>query len=288
MDHSSQLKQLLIITLLVPVSLYAGMRGPFAPGFSMGTQGAVINGQNATGREPWTSASLCGDSAGFGVSLCGISYFGSVGTATGPDGIAEAYGGGWYARNGLVVKAAVSNLSALDVYFEQSGFVSLGIALPHSMRVGIEGAGYRTGVSIAGETARTSADLGLSAWVPWTWAALSLRVEHLTVNASGAEGGEAPLRAHFGIHTLANRFGGQGAVISVEPERTDSPVCFTVGEEYRITPDLAFQAAFSNNPILVSFGLALTINKSDFSLALVNHDRLGWSQGFAAGYGKQQ
>lgn len=273
------------MTVVLTTSVFAGPRDPFLSGFSMGTQGTVINTNGATGREPWTSASLCGDSSGFGFSLSGTSYYGSLGGMAGPDGMTQAFGGGWYARKHLVGKAAIADLSALNVYYEQTGFVSLGTDYLSFMRLSMEATGYRTGVRVPGSVAHTIAEAGFSAWVPWSWAAFSFRLEHIVIEHSSVDGGEPLPSLRFGIHTLHNRFGGQGAVITVTPDEP-MPVCFTVGEEYRLTPGIAFNAAFSNNPVFISFGIAFQFGASDFGVALVNHERLGWSQGFAAGYNK--
>ena len=252
---------------------------------AMGTQGAVINGNGATGREPWTSASVCGDSSGYGFSISGVSYYGSLNGISGPDGTTQAFGGGWYAGKHFIGKVSIADLNALNVYYEQTGFISLGTDGVPFMRLSIEATGYNTGVRIPGTVAHTIAEAGVSAWVPWSWAAFSFRLEHFVIEHGDVEGAEAPVALRFGIHTLHNRFGGQGAMVTITPGEP-SPVCFTVGEEYRFAPGVAFNAAFSNNPVFISFGVAFQFGRSDFSVALVNHERLGWSQGFAAGYNK--
>jgi hypothetical protein len=284
-----QIKLQIICTigfLFFTEAAFAGVRDPFVPGFSMGTQGTVINGGGATGREPWTSASLCGDTSGFGFSLSGISYYSSLNALSGPDGLTQAFGGGWYARNHIVCKAAIAYLNALDVYYEQTGFLSVGTDCFRFMRLSLEATGYRTGVRIPGSVAHSVGEAGVSALVPWSWAAFSFRLEHFVIEHGNIDGGEAPLAVRFGIHTVHNRFGGQGAVVTVTPDAR-APVCFTAGEEYRLTPALAFQAGFSNNPVFISFGVTLQFSGSDFGVALVNHERLGWSQGFAAAYYKK-
>lgn len=271
--------------LVLAVTAFSGLRDPFVPGFSMGTQGAVIMGNGATGREPWTSASVCGDASGFGFSLSGISYYGSLSGISGTDGMTQAFGGGWYAGKHCVVKAAIEELSALGVYYEQTGFLSLGTDYVPFMRLSIEATGYRTGVRTPGSVANTIAEAGASAWVPWSWAAFDCRIEHVVIDRSNVDGGDPQRALQCGIHTRYNRFGGQGAVITITPD-APFPVCFTVGEEYRLTPCIAFDAAFSNNPVFISFGVSFQFGRTDFSVALVNHEQLGWSQGFAAGYHK--
>jgi hypothetical protein len=284
-------KNLLILTryralatcLLLFVMVSAGIRDPFPSGFSMGTLGAVIDDKGASGREPWSSASLCGDSSGFGVAIGCTSYYGTISGSTGSDGISQTVAGGWYGRKHLLCKAAIASLSAFGAYFEQTGFFSIGSDYPRFFRMSIEATGYRIGVNIQGTPARTIGEGGVSAWVPWSWAALSFRIEHMVLETAESDGADPPLTLRCGIHTAHNRFGGQGALVTVVPAEP-KPVCFTIAEEYRITPSIAFHAAFLNNPLLVAFGMAYSFGKGGVAVSLVNHPQLGWSQGFGADY----
>jgi hypothetical protein len=269
--------------LVAATDTIAGLRDPFPSGFSMGTLGTVIDDRGAGGREPWTSASFCADSAGFGFALCGTSYYGSINGSVGQDGISQTMGGGWYARKHLVCKAAIASLSAFSAYFEQAGFVSIGSDYLPVVRVSIEATGYRLGARVQGTPVRTVAETGISAWVPWSWAAVSFRIEHLVLETAASDGADPLLSLRCGIHTAQNRFGGQGALVTVTPGES-RPVCFTIGEEYRITPRIAFHVALSNNPVLVSFGMAYAFGRAGVEVSLVNHSVLGWSQGFGAEY----
>ncbi|MGA2506638.1 MAG: hypothetical protein ABSF80_04085 [Chitinispirillaceae bacterium] len=277
-----------IAYLILSANTAAGIRDPFPLGFSMGTLGAIIDEKGASGREPWTSASLCVDSSGFGFALSGTSYFGSVGGSTGADGITQAVGGGWYGRKNFVCKASIASLSAFHAYFEQTGFISIGSDCLSFARVSIEATGYRLGVfTIPDSPVRTIGEFGVSAWVPWSWAALSFRAEHLVLETARSDGTDPPVTLRCGIHTAQNRFGGQGALVTVMPNEP-KPVCFTIGEEYRITPSIAFLAALANNPLLISFGMAYSFGRSGVAMAIVNHPQLGWSQGFGAEYHRNQ
>jgi hypothetical protein len=277
-------KFITIIAILLPAqTAFAGLRDPFPAGFSMGTLGAVIDDRGASGREPWTSAALCADSAGWGFSLGGTSYYTSSTGGMGQTGITRAMGGGWYARKHVVCKAAVSHLSSFGVYYEQTGFVSVGSDYLRFVRMSIEIAGYRLGVRVQGTPVRTIAETGISAWAPFSWAALSLRIEHLVLASAESDGADPPLSFRCGIHTAQNRFGGQGALVTISP-REPKPVCFTIGEEYRITPSIAFHAALANNPLFISFGMSYSFGRSGVAISLVNHPQLGWSQGVGAEY----
>jgi hypothetical protein len=263
----------------------AGLRDPFPPGFSMGTMGAVIDDRGATGREPWTSASFYGDSAGFGAALSGVSYYGSAGSVTGADGIGQVFGGGWLSIRKLIGKASIAYFSALDAYYEQTGFISAGTsALPYA-RLSIEARGYRFGARLPGNPSHTIGEIGVSAWVPWSWAAVSFQLDHLVLATARADGADPPLTLRCGIHTVNNRFGGQGALITISTNEP-KPVCFTIGEEYRVTPAVAFHAALANNPLFISIGATFIVSRAGFDVSLVNHQQLGWSQGFSAEYRK--
>jgi hypothetical protein len=274
---------LLIILMVAAIDAVAALRDPFPSGFSMGTLGAVIDCNGASGREPWTGSALCADTAGFGFALSGTTYYGSL---TGSDGISQAAGGGWYARKNFFCKASVGSLSAFSTYFEQTAFLSIGSDYLRFVRVSFEAMAYRFGVRVQGAPVRTIAETGFSAWVPWTWAALSFRMEHLLLETAESDAADPPLSFRCGIHAARNRFGGQGALVTITPGEP-RPVCFTIGEEYRITPSIAFHAALANNPLFIGFGMAYTFGRAGeagLAISLVNHSKLGWSQGFGAEY----
>jgi hypothetical protein len=269
--------------LFLAAATNAGLRDPFPSGFSMGTLGAVVDDRGASGREPWTSSIFCRLQEGFGFALAGASYYGTAGKG----GISRATGGGWYGRRHLICKASISHLNAFGAYFEQSGFVSAGSDVLPFVRLSVEATGYRIGVNVPETPVRTIGEGGVSAWVPWSWAAISLRLEHLVFAAAQSDGADPRPTLRCGIHSAQNSFGGQGAVVTIVPTEP-RPVCFTVGEEYRITPAVSFHAAFSNNPVLLAFGMAVSFGRGAAALALVNHSELGWSQGFGAEYYKKR
>jgi hypothetical protein len=275
----------LILSMLLVASTdaIAGLHDPFPAGFSMGTLGAVIDDRGASGREPWIGAAFCADSAGFGCTLGGTSYYTSSTGGTGQSGISQASGGGWYARNHLVCKASIAHLSSFGVYYEQTGFISVGSDYLKFVRMSLEAMGYRAGVSVQGTPVRTIGEAGFSLWVPLSWAAFSFRMEHLLLETAQSEGADPPLTLRCGIHTARNRCGGQGVLVTIAP-REPKPVCFAIGEEYRITPRVAFHAALANNPLFLSFGMAYFFGRSGVAISLVNHPQLGWSQGFGAEY----
>jgi hypothetical protein len=256
----------------------AAVLDPFPPGFSMSTLDAVIDTKGPTGRQPWLCAAFCSDPGRFGAAFAATSYYNSVND---PDEY-RATLGAWYQYHGMVAKTAFSHFSALDVYFEESGFLSIGSRHLKFCTLSAELTGTRMRCSGA-PLSYTLAEAGLSAWVPWSWAGISLRLIHLPLKQSGVDGGESPPSILTGIHTLHNRFGSQGALITVTPN-DPRPVCFTLGEAYQITPSIAFDCAIANNPALIGFGISVMLGQSSMAVSLANHPKLGWSQGVAAEY----
>jgi hypothetical protein len=252
---------------------------PFPAGFSMNTLDAVIDTKGPTGRQPWLAAAFCSDQGRFGAAFAATSYYNSVND---PDTY-RATLGAWYQYHGIVAKTAFSHFSALDVYFEERGFLSIGSRRFKFCTLSAELTGTRMRC-LGAPLSYTLAEAGLSAWVPWSWAGISLRLEHLPLKHPGIDGGESPPVIRTGIHTLHNRFGSQGALISVTPY-DPRPVCFTLGESYQITPSMAFDFAIANNPVLIGFGVSVTLRQSSMAVSLANHPKLGWSQGVAAEYG---
>jgi hypothetical protein len=270
---------LLFSSVAINPTLRAAIQDPFPPGFSMNTLDAVIDTKGPTGRQPWLAAAFCSDPGPFGAAFAATSYYNSVND---PD-MYRATLGAWYQYHGFVAKTAFSHFSALDVYFEESGFLSIGSRHLKFCTLSAELTATRMRCSGA-PLSYTLAEAGLSAWVPWSWAGISLRLEHLPLKQSRVDGGESPLTVRTGIHTIYNRFGSQGALISVTPY-DPRPVCFTLGEAYQITPSIAFDCAIANNPVLIGFGVSVMLRQSGMAVGLANHPKLGWSQGVAAEYG---
>ena len=280
-SHSSFINRCVLIIFIGATGSTAGVRDPFPAGFSMSTTGAIIDTKGATGSQPWTGAALYDGTAQFGLSVAGVSYYASMGDA----GIYKATGGAWYSGKKFICKTAIAYYSAVETYFEQRAFLSLGTGILPVARLSFEVSGTRMGC--AGFSAAYSvAEAGATAFVPWSWAGISFSCEHLLIETANTEGADPLLTLRAGLHTIQSRFGSQGALVTVVPEEAGG-VCFTIAEEYRLTPRIALGAALSNNPVLLSVGITFSLEQSNLGFALVNHSKLGWSQGFAADWHRE-
>jgi hypothetical protein len=262
--------------LIVPAR--AAVNDPFPAGFSMNTLGAVIDTKGPTGRQPWIGAAFCDDPGRFGTAFAANSYYTSL---TDPD-MYRALVGAWYHCRGFVAKTAISHFSALGIYFEDCGFLSIGSRHLRFCTLSAELTGTRMRCAGA-PLSYALAEAGLSTWVPWSWAGISIRLDHLPLSRPDVDGSESSPSIRTGIHTVHNRFGSQGALVSITPD-DQRPVCFTLGEAYQITPSVAFTFAIANNPVLIGFGISVARRQSGMAVGLANHPKLGWSQGVAAEY----
>ncbi|MBN2189172.1 MAG: hypothetical protein JW699_06945, partial [Chitinispirillaceae bacterium] len=157
-----------VIGLAFCLPALAVVQDPFPVGFSMNTLGAIIDASGPTGRQPWIGAAFHADTTGCGAAFGAASYFGAL---AGPD-LYRASLGAWYSGRLFVVKAAFSHFSALDVYFEETGFFSVGSRHLRFLSFSADVSGTR--MRCAGfSTSPAVAEAGISALVPWSWAAIS-------------------------------------------------------------------------------------------------------------------
>jgi hypothetical protein len=247
----------------------------------MNTLGAIIDTRGPTGRQPWSAAAFLSDSSRFGAALTATSFYGAL---SAPD-LYRARTGAWMHYHGFIVKASFAYFSALHVYFEETGFFSIGLRHLRFLTLSAEIEGTRLHC-IESAASYQVAQAGLSAWIPWSWAGISLNLDHISLKPAAVEGGDPPPVFRIGIHTIHSRFGSQGALVSVVPSDAQ-PVCFAIGEAYQITPVIAFNAAISNNPVMISFGMTVAFGASSMAVGLANHPKLGWSQSMAAEYARR-
>ncbi len=260
----------------------ANLQEPFPQGFSMGNLGTVLWENGAQGCQPWISAAFCDSGRRFGVALGTVSYYDRMDNFR-DKSIYKAFGGVFWSIRRFRFKLAVSHFSALEMYYEQTGFFSAGFDLFTYLRAGIDFNGTMTGLSGFKQEKQTVGECAFSAWIPFKAAALGLSINHVTLKSGRVQGVDAPLIIKSGFHTANNRLGAQGVVIEIIPSQSD-PVRFILGEQYRLFKIIALEASLANNPFLIGIGVLVEISPISASVSMVNHPVLGWSRGFAALY----
>jgi hypothetical protein len=252
---------------------YAGPRDPFPMGSSMASQGAIADPEGATGREPWGSAALYGDTLRYGVSAAAVSYHGG--------GSVSQYAVGGFGTAGPVVgKLSIAHLDALDVYYEQTIGVSVGSNYKY-LSYGIDARLHRIGLYGNSEDARSSLSAGAAVCLRSSKVIADAAVNGVTLMSADAEEADAPLSVAIRLCTVRNRYGTQGAMIRITPS-DGSPLRFVLAQEYRIGAMFAVSASIASNPTMIGFGI--TVDKPPLfgGAAAVNHPELGWSSGMAA------
>lgn len=258
---------------------FPATREPFPLGYSMANAGTILQQKGISGREGFTPACFYADSFRYGVSLAGVDYFDPMDNLE-SSRIYQVAVGGFYSLRGCTAKLSVEHFDALGVYFEQEGALSLGTTLVPFVNPSVELCGYRAGLYQGGDPAQTHADLGISAMAPFRLAAVSFGCSHIPVKKAGIDGFYSPLTLHAGVHSTANAFGSQGIVCEAD---NDGGWKFrlSIGEEYWLFRAFAISAAFTTNPVIVSFGVTVAWKAAVVSAGFVDHPVLGWSKGLA-------
>lgn len=276
-------KKLICLALVLILNQsYANVNQPFQYGFSMGNLGTIMPENEVAGFQPWIPAAFCKCNRRFGLACGAVSYYDKMDNLR-EKYIYNAFGGTYLAHKRFNLKLAISHFSALDMYFEQSGFTSLGFSLIKQIRISVEITGTRIGLRCLDRNKQSTVDCGVSAFVPFRFTALALRVNHLTVKSGYVKGVNPKICIETGIHTVQNRFGAQGVLIETTPS-SKQPIRFILGEQYRFFKCFAVEASIANNPFMIGLGVLLEIADVKSSVSLVNHPVLGWSKGFAVMY----
>jgi hypothetical protein len=284
MNAARRCHALLLAVGLLTAVCWAAVREPFPMGFSMSTFGAVISASGASGRQPWAPASFCGDSGAWGLASALVDYYGQMDNMPERQ-IRQSAIGVWIHHRAIVCKASFAYFNALSVYFEGHGFCSLGTdALPF-VNVSLELEGWRAGLRQSGAERDELLSGGVSLWLPWSYAAVSLRCRNLILRSASTEGFAPPLSLTAGIHTRPHRFGSQGVSIEVTPA-TKTTIRFRAGLQYQLHRLCSLEAGLSARPLMMGFGFCLSLPCSSLQAALVHHPLLGWSRGVAMEYTK--
>lgn len=276
------IRKIFIVLFMNCNFLMASLQDPFPQGFSMGNMGAILWDDGAQGRQPWIPSAFYKKNRCFGLACGAVSYYDKMDNFS-DESIFKAFGGAYFAVKKLRCKIAVSHFSALEIYYEQSGFLSCGIDLFPHLVISTELTGSRIGLVGSDEQAYRTGECGFSGWIPFKFAAIAFSINHIVLKSAYADGVNPPVSIKTGIHTVRNRFGAQGVVLEVTPT-IKHPIRFILGEQYRFLRLFAIDASISNNPFMFGIGITAEIKTVSTSVSLVNHAVLGWSRGFAVLY----
>jgi hypothetical protein len=255
----------------------AGPRDPFPFGYSMMSQGAIVETEGAGGREPWVSAAFYRDTLRWGAAAAAVSYHGGSS--------ASQYAVGGFAVIGPVVcKASLAQLDAMGLYYEQTAAVSAGSSW-RFLSFSLDARLYRVGLYGRPADARATAAAGAALHAKGRRASADITVQNITVSGSGYAGVDPSPALAARVCTVRNRYGSQGAMIRVAPS-DEAPVRFILAQEYRIGETFAVSASIASNPTTIGFGVAAGKSPLGGSAAAVNHPFLGWSRGASVDYGR--
>jgi hypothetical protein len=281
MEISARRTVSVFFTVVVSATfVFPASREPFPLGYSMANGGTIIQQKGISGREPFTPACFYADTFRYGVSVAGVDYYDAMDNMQSSH-MYQAGLGGFCSIKGFTAKLSLTHFDALRVYFEQEGRLSFGTTLIPFVNPSIEVSGYLAGPydNNAGPV-RTCVDMGVSMMAPFRLAAVSLSCSHIPLKTGGAEGYGSPLTVRAGVHTTANALGGQGMVCEIQ---NDGLWRFrlSIGEEYWLMNRVALAAAFTTNPVVISFGVIVAWKAAAISAGFVEHPVLGWSKGLA-------
>ena len=274
-----QVYTIILMVFVVAAFVFPASREPFTPGCSMATFGTILQQQGISGREPFTPACFYADTFRYGVSVAGIDYFDAMDNMESSH-LVQVGLGGFCSMKGFTAKLSFAHFDALRMYFEQEGRLSFGTTRIPFVNPSVELSGYRAGLYRGDEAAQTRIDAGISALVPFRIAAVSVSCLHIPLKNARTEGYSAPLAVRAGVHTTANPLGSQGILCEAQ---NDGQWRFRVslGEEFWLFNRLALAAAFTTNPVMISFGITVAWRGAAVTAAFAEHPVLGWSKGLA-------
>jgi hypothetical protein len=280
-SHTTLTAPSLAAFLFICIGAHAELvRSPFPQGYAMGNFGTIQWDQGLLSQQPWAPAAFSRDSARFGLSLCGVSFYDRMDNFSERLIYSAAAGVSMKLRK-LALRVSYTRFSVLETYFEHSGFFSAGIPVFNSINVSIECTANRSGLYGEHGERRSFFGAGATLWVPWRLVCGSFSVANLPVEKAGVEGADALIALRAGVHTSYNRFGAQGVVVDIQPQ-LEKPVRLMIGEEIRLGRYLGIHAALSNNPVMIALGAVADIGTYGIGTSFVNHPVLGWSQGMTA------
>jgi len=271
------MKTKMILILMIPLVSYAAARDPFPVGYSMMSQGALVETEGSSARQPWTPAAHYRDSLRWGASAALVSYHGG--------GSAAQYAAGGFGQFGPVVcKGALTRLDVMGIYYEQAFALSAGSRW-RFLSYSLEASHYRTGLTFSHADSRSTASAGATLCAVSRVVSAGVTAEGLTLFSGGLRDADPSPVISLRICTVRNRYGSQGAMIMFTPD-DDAPIRFVFAHEYRIGKMFALSASITSNPTMIGIGLAVDRNPLNAAAAVVNHPQLGWSKGMSVDYAR--
>ena len=266
------------------VTVRAALHEPFPQGYLMGNLGTIICEDGAGGRAPLLSAAFISDTPAVGLSASVCTYYDDMDNFTDRHFV-TAIGGGWFAWKRLRVKSAFSLFDALATYREHTGYLSCAVEILRGIRLSLDLSGVRYALAAPQEDAAATLGMGgVSVFVPVRLVSFSTTVDRIVLKSTRVDGGDPALRIRCGIHTNRHAFGAQGVLVTINPG-LEHPVSVAIGQEFRLSKNIAIHGGVANNPLFFGLGVSVSFGAGGASAALVNHPVLGWSRGFSAEYG---
>ncbi|MBD3343568.1 MAG: hypothetical protein GF401_00725 [Chitinivibrionales bacterium] len=263
--------------LLICHAALGEMRDPFPMGYSMINFGTIIWDNGVGGRQPWTPSCFYNDTLRFGVSAAAAYYYDPMDNLK-ETSINQMIFGGWSHFPWLTVKTSFAHFSALDLYFEQTGYLSLGTDALKFARISFELYAFHAGIREEPDS-ETMLFAGESFWVPWKFVSLSFTRKHIRLKGASSAGIDPPTTYQIGIHTKFQRYGAQGILVEFTDEKDDRFRIY-FGEEYRFHESFALGLGIATSPFMISVGATVNIFTANAFASFVNHPVLGWSKGF--------
>ncbi|MBD3317171.1 MAG: hypothetical protein GF344_15400 [Chitinivibrionales bacterium] len=273
----------LIFVILFADRSHSVLNDPFPMGYAMENFGTIATGGGVKGRQPWVPACLPVDSGLYGFAACGVDYFDDMDNYQKRE-IRQGAAGGWFSLfHHVTAKASYTHFSALNIYFEQKGYLSVGTSVIPFAKASVELSGYRAGLLGIRDEREALVTVGASVWIPWSLASLFISCEDVVIEDAARPGFVPPTKLTLGMHTAAHRFGAQGVCLSIEPGEPTF-FGFYIGQEIRLHRTIALSAGLSADPLMFSAGLTFVVPSFSAQTALVHHPVLGWSRGLGLEY----
>lgn len=244
---------------------------------SLENLGTIILQKRSSARLAFTPSCFYEDTFLIGISFSAIDYYYDINDNNFLNIYKISLGSFSYFK-GFSVKLAYSNMNAMNIYYENNLFFSFGIQKIPFVKPSFEIKGYNIGLaSLESYLSKKDLNVGASLLFPFKKILISFCCSDIPVFYTGeAKSFFVTLKA--GINTNENILGNQGFFVIAQKEQVWN---FSVGlgEQYWLFKNLAVNASFVTNPVIISVGITASWPDKDFITTFVNHPILGWSRG---------